>query len=667
MPAGTISAIFVAAIAARALARYLANRGKTQAPAPSKSAPPATSKSPPRPSSSPPKDPPPSKELADAVHLAVLRRIKEGAQFEAVDVADEVTRSNASRTVAEVRAASLAVEALWADGRVGKLGYERTGGIFHPAGAVVKAVRSIAPAPPPPPRTQPPSAPPPRARVQQVTTGRPPPPAVASPPQADPYEANEILGLSAEALRKRALRINPFRTPWIGRVDTIPPQSDERTAIIDRGLILRGLLTPDQIQEIHRVGDLWLRHHEAVKVATVVAEKSVDRAMEIRRAERAAKREQKRREAAAKREAHAAAVLRRRTEDIIYVGRGVSALLNDRRAHIEELEKNRLPVLASPADVARALDLTIPELRWLSFHAEAAEKTHYTYFEVPKRSGGTRLLAAPHKKLAKAQRWIFQNILARLDVTEHAHGFVRGRSTVTNALRHVGRDVVVNLDLKDFFPSIGFHRVRGLFASLGYSPCAATLLALLCTESRRTAVEHDGKKYWVAVSERALPQGACTSPTISNLVTRKLDRRLAGAARKLGWSYTRYADDLTLSALAALPGNAQPKNVALLLARVRHVVTEEGFRINEKKGRVQRASRRQEVTGVVVNDKPGIRREEVRRIRAILHGAKKTGLAAQNKEGRENFEAWLRGKIAYVAMIDREKGEALRRELEACG
>ena len=97
-------------------------------------------------------------------------------------------------------------------------------------------------------------------------------------------------------------------------------------------------------------------------------------------------------------------------------------------------------------------------------------------------------------------------------MTPHAHGFVEKRSTVTNARPHVGKDVVVNLDLKDFFPSITFPRVRGLFESLGYSPAVATLLALLTTEAPRVQVLHDGTPFWVAAGERALPQGACTSP-----------------------------------------------------------------------------------------------------------------------------------------------------------
>jgi retron-type reverse transcriptase len=478
----------------------------------------------------------------------------------------------------------------------------------------------------------------------------------------DPY-ASEILGLSADELRKRALKIDPYRTAWIGRVDTIPPQSDERTAIIDRGLILRGLLTEEQIDEIHRVGDLWLKHHEAARLAGTVAKKRADEAIEELRREKAARKAEKKRLAAERKAKHEAEVKKRRATDIVYVGRGVSSGLADRRAHVEALQSHGLPLLATPAEVAAALAIPVPRLRWLCFHGEAIEKPHYVYFEVAKRSGGKRLLSAPHQHLGRAQEWILKNILEKLPLTPHAHGFVPGRSTLTNAQPHVGKHVVVNLDLKDFFPTITFPRVRGLFQDIGYSPAAATLLALLCTESPRRKVVYDGQPYWVAVGERGLPQGACTSPALSNLVARKLDRRLAGMSAKMGWTYTRYADDLSFSAppLVGEDGKKGRGDIGLLMARVRHIVEEEGFAINPKKGRVQRAGGRQSVTGVVVNERPSVPREEVRRLRAILHAAKKTGLEAQNKDKIPHFEAHLQGKIAYIYMIDPRKAEPLAR------
>lgn len=479
--------------------------------------------------------------------------------------------------------------------------------------------------------------------------------------QPNQYEAsNEILGLSPDELRKRALKITPWQTAWIGRVDTIPPQTDERTAIIDRGLVLRGLLTEEQLKEIHRVGDLWLEHHDAATLARSRALQIAEAGAEQRKKEKAELKARKKKEAAEREERRRADVARRRAEDIVFVGAGVSSGMADRRANIELLQKLALPLLATPSDLARVLGITIPELRWLSFHSEAMERMHYVNFEIAKRSGGMRVLSAPHAKLSAAQQWILREILEKLPTEPEAHGFVRERSTVTNARPHVGRDRVVNLDLSDFFPTITFRRVRGLFRSIGYSPAVATLLALLCTEAPRRPVVYDGSTYWVAIGTRALPQGACTSPAISNQIARHLDRRLAGMATKHQWTYTRYADDLTFSCDAS---NAD--SVGRLMASVRHIVEEEGFAVNPRKGRVQRRGGRQTVTGIVVNEKLSIAREEVRRLRAILHGASKSGLAAQNRENIPNYEQWLRGKIAYVHMVDPAKGDRLLRQLEA--
>jgi retron-type reverse transcriptase len=157
-----------------------------------------------------------------------------------------------------------------------------------------------------------------------------------------------------------------------------------------------------------------------------------------------------------------------------------------------------------------------------------------------------------------------------------------------------------------------------------------------------------------------LPQGACTSPALSNLVARRMDSRLSGIAAKLGWNYTRYADDLTFSA----DGEAGEK-IGYLLARIRHIAQDEGFAVNESKTRVQRPNTAQTVTGLVVNRQVAVPRTTVRRLRAILHRAGREGLAAQNREGREHFEAWLRGMIAYVSMANAEQGKKLRLAWEA--
>ncbi len=447
-----------------------------------------------------------------------------------------------------------------------------------------------------------------------------------------------------------------WSNPWFGRRDLIPPADDTRTLLIDRAMVGQGLLTPDELVHIHKVGAEMDRVRPDLAHAALAADQAVARSKD----EREALKQQKKREAAERKRLKAQAVARRRQTDIIFLGRGVSRGLADRRANIERLQQLGLPVLAAPADVAAALGVSVPRLRWLAFHSEAATRTHYVRFTVPKKGGGTRELAAPHRELRRCQEWILHTILDKLPAHDAAHGFARGRSTVTNATGHAGREVVVNTDLKDFFPSITLARVLGMFCGMGYSPAAATILALLCTECPRRTVEYAGTTYHVATGPRALPQGACTSPALSNRAARKLDARLSGLAGRLGWTYTRYADDATFSA------SGEPaRSVGYLLARVRHISQDEGFAVNEKKTRVLRQNTAQLVTGIVVNRRPAAPRKLVRRLRAILHRAQSEGLAAQNRRGLPNFDAWLGGMVAYVAMVNPEQGRSLQSKLAA--
>lgn len=470
-------------------------------------------------------------------------------------------------------------------------------------------------------------------------------------------DPGQFAPLTDAQVKRRALFVGSlFRNPWFGRRDLIPPVSDDRTALIDRGMVGLGLLTPEQLVEIHEVGAQMDKLRPDLAQAAAMASEAV----KLDEEERKRRKEQKQAEAAERKRRHVEEVARRRQTDIVFLGRGVSGGLADRRANVEKLQRLQLPVLATPADLAQALNLTISRLRWLAFHSEAATVTHYVRFQVPKKSGGMRELSAPHRDLAAAQQWILMHILEKIPSHDAAHGFVPGRGTMSNAVPHVGRATVVNLDLKEFFPSITFPRVKGIFQELGFSPAVATILALLCTECPRRKAEYSGKVFFVATGPRGLPQGACTSPALSNLLARRLDARLSGLAKKLSFTYTRYADDLTFSG----DGEAAAKT-AYLLARVRHIVDGENLVVNEKKTRVQRPGRRQTVTGIVVNQRPNVPRRVTRRLRAILHRAKKEGLTAQNREKRANFEPWLGGMIAYVQMVNPEKGTRLREALRS--
>jgi retron-type reverse transcriptase len=260
------------------------------------------------------------------------------------------------------------------------------------------------------------------------------------------------------------------------------------------------------------------------------------------------------------------------------------------------------------------LGLRRRRLLWLAYHHPRA----YRRRGIPKPGGGERVLHEPCPALKKVQRRILRGVLDRVILHRCCHGFRSGASILTNAVPHEGKEMVVGMDLEDFFPSITFPRVFGIFRSLGLSPADAGLFARLTT--------------W----EGRLPQGAPTSPQLANIVCRRLDYRLANLSEKAGAAYTRYADDLAFSG---------GRDILRLLPLVRTIVAEEGFRIAEAKTRIQRLGRRQKVCGVVVNERANLPRELRRRIRAVRHRA---SLPPEQRKGptppravREGYEALL--------------------------
>jgi RNA-directed DNA polymerase len=386
----------------------------------------------------------------------------------------------------------------------------------------------------------------------------------------------------------------------------------------------------------------------------------VEKALKAERLRRWEESKKKRAEKKKLREARAAARraawVEKRKGLVFHAGDGHSGGLQHVTSDESALVKRGLPVLHNAHDLAVALGLSLGRLRWLTYHRNGATLVHYHRYSIPKKTGGIRGISAPKPALAKAQKWVFDSIVQKLTIEPEAHGFVVDRSIVSNAKIHVGKRVVSNMDLKDFFPSVTYRRTKGLFVSFGYSEQVATLIALLCTEPPRVAASIDGKPVHIAIGERRLPQGACTSPGLTNAVCRALDRRLAGLAQKLGFDYSRYADDLTFS------GN-EDRKLGLLLRSARSIVKDEGFLEHPTKTRVMRRGRRQEVTGVVVNDRPTIPREELRELRAILHNAMRQGLEAQNRKSHPRFIEHLQGRVAYVAMVDPVRGEKLKQAL----
>lgn len=327
--------------------------------------------------------------------------------------------------------------------------------------------------------------------------------------------------------------------------------------------------------------------------------------------------------------------------------------IRDLLADEEQLARYGLPVIRTEEELAAALEITAGELRFFTIHREKELRPHYVTYTIPKRSGGVRTIMAPKKRLKAIQRKLITLIVEKLPVSDAANGFRRKRSVRTNAEAHVGHTVVVNLDLKDFFPSIHFGRVRGLLIALGYGYWVATTLAVLMTEAERQPVMLEEKRYYVPVTSRYCVQGAPTSPGLSNAVVLKMDRRLKGLAKSLGFIYSRYADDLTFSG-----DNSDALKKLITLAS--RIVWEEGFTINRKKTRVMRQGRQQAVTGVVVNSVMGLSRKERRKLRAAIHHLQKEKEQGQVNPGKI---ASLKGKLAYLSMLNKEQADALRKRL----
>lgn len=325
---------------------------------------------------------------------------------------------------------------------------------------------------------------------------------------------------------------------------------------------------------------------------------------------------------------------------------------HDLAADPARLKQLGLPVWETEVELAAALDLSLGQLHHYASHRVREARPHYLVHRVPKRAGGSRLIMAPKRRLKAIQRRLLELLVARLPVSQHAHGFREGRSIRTAAEPHVGRAVVARFDLADFFPSLTFPRVRGYLVAMGYSHPVATTLAVLMTEAERQPVEADGAVWHVPVGARHAPQGAPTSPGLANALTMKLDHRLAGLARKLGFTYTRYADDLSFS-------SDDVSRLKQLTSLVRRICREEGFALNDAKTRVARAAGRQQVCGVTVNRDLGLSRRERRQLRAGLH--RQSQAAGAGQPIAAGVIERLRGRLAYLHMLNPAQARPLQK------
>lgn len=267
-------------------------------------------------------------------------------------------------------------------------------------------------------------------------------------------------------------------------------------------------------------------------------------------------------------------------------------------------------------------------IKQINYYRNPSHAKRYRTFKLPKKSGGVREISAPRNETFKLLlRYVNEMLKAIYTPSMYAMGFTEGRSVVTNAQVHLNQNYVFNTDLKDFFPSVDQARV---WARLQLKPLCiqkpiASIIAGLCSVKLVTT---EKKVRYV------LPQGAPTSPILTNMVCDTLDRRLGGVAERFGLKYSRYADDITFSSMHNVY-----EEEGDFRKELRRVIEGQRFTINDKKTRLQKRGARQEVTGLIVGDRINVPQSYIRGIRNLLYIWRKYG----EKEARERF------RISYMA------------------
>jgi retron-type reverse transcriptase len=264
------------------------------------------------------------------------------------------------------------------------------------------------------------------------------------------------------------------------------------------------------------------------------------------------------------------------------------------------------------------------------FELAKTAPNYYSIFEIRKRNGGTRKITASRDQLKVVQRVMLDGLFSKFSFPSHVHGGVKGRSILTSAKVHVNKEIVLSIDLSNFFGSITFDMLMDVYQQiLGYDWEAAELLCRLTTY------------------DDTLPQGAPTSPFLANLAALSLDQKLielCSASLENGWHFTRYIDDVTISGGAGL---------VEIIDEIYQVIESFSFEANRRKTKIRRRSSQQNVTGVIVNTKLSPPRKLSRKLRQHIYYCNKYGIDDHSRRlslKPADFVKKFRGQIAYIRM-----------------
>ena len=293
--------------------------------------------------------------------------------------------------------------------------------------------------------------------------------------------------------------------------------------------------------------------------------------------------------------------------------------------YIQKLHSQNLPVIFETEHLSLLFGRTKPYLNSVAF----SPRSHYRTFKIKKKSGGFRDIDVPFPALLECQYWIYENILSKIQLNYCAHGFVKKKSIITNAKIHLNQAELLKIDLKDFFPSISKERVISMFYNFGYPPDLSFYLGSFCC------------------LEDCLPQGAPTSPAISNIIAKNLDNRILAFVKKFDLKYTRYADDLAIS------GKRIPTKFIDYLDKI---IEEEAFEMNPLKTQLYKKQGKRILTGVSIGtNKLRAPKEYKRKLFQEIHYIYKFGLNShmlKKKIRNPYYLNTLFGKLNYVLNIE---------------
>ena len=332
-----------------------------------------------------------------------------------------------------------------------------------------------------------------------------------------------------------------------------------------------------------------------------------------------------------------------------------------------------VPAIETAGDLAKWLNVSASDLLWFAdlkgfgYEPDSYKLQHYNYKVLAKQFGSVRLIEAPKLRLRGLQKRILTEILEKIPPHQAVHGFVRGRSIQTFSSPHVGKRVILKMDLQNFFPTFSGVRIQSLFRTMGYPETVADLLGGICTNATPRSVwkatdaitGNDLHELKSLYSRPHLPQGAPTSPLLANLCTYRVDCRLSGLAKSAGAEYTRYADDLAFSGERGFE-----RRVERFSNHVAAVLLDEGFTVHFRKTRVMREGVRQHLAGLVLNRHINIIRSDFEKLKATLTNCARFGPASQNRTNHSQFRAHLEGRVAFVESVNPARGRRLRQVLE---